>query len=137
MFPGMLILSGQTDLLLPMTGEHRLTITFGKVFQGLTTPCPAGFRLPTAAELAVEKLSWSSNDSVGAFGSPLKLVLARSRDRSSGRIYGGASPSGVYWSSTAYVNQNDHSHALHFTGNSAGIIASQRANGFSIRCLKD
>lgn len=46
--------------------------------------CPVGYRLPTEPELKAERLSWSSNNSEGAFASPLKLPLSGSNNRNNG-----------------------------------------------------
>jgi uncharacterized protein (TIGR02145 family) len=62
-------------------------------------PCPAGFRLPTAAEWEIEINSWNGGHSGGAFTSPLKLVVAGSRSTYNGTI-GNAGIFGFYRSST-------------------------------------
>jgi hypothetical protein len=36
-------------------------------------PCPAGFRIPMDSEWEAERVTWSSNNTTGAFASPLKL----------------------------------------------------------------
>ena len=53
---------------------------------GINNPCPAGFRLPTETELNTERASWTSQNSAGAFASPLKLVVAGYRDRRNGTL---------------------------------------------------
>jgi len=61
----------------------------GNLWHGVSdinNPCPAGFRLPTDTELNAERESWSSQDSAGAFNSPLKLVTAGYRDHSDGTL---------------------------------------------------
>lgn len=65
---------------------------------GINNPCPAGYRIPTTAEWAAERQSWSSNDAAGAFSSPLKLVMAGHRDQNDGTL-GDAGTRGIYWSS--------------------------------------
>ncbi len=99
---------------------------------GMNNPCPSSFRLPTEAELHTERQSWNSNNSAGAFGSPLKFTAAGRRSNSSGGLSVVGSR-GVYWSSTV-------------TGSSAVAmdIASSvsmqdyfRAFGLSVRCIKD
>ena len=100
---------------------------------GTNNPCPAGFRLPTETELNTERVSWSSNDSAGAYGSPLKLVVAGYRLNYNGTIYYAGSY-GYYWSST--VN-GSYSRDLSFGSGDAGMYNVNRGYGFSVRCLKD
>jgi hypothetical protein len=65
---------------------------------GTNNPCPSGFRLPTNNEMETELLSWSSKDTAGAFGSPLKLVAAGQRSYHNGTIIKAGSY-GYYWGS--------------------------------------
>jgi uncharacterized protein (TIGR02145 family) len=100
---------------------------------GINNPCPSTYRLPTEAEYNTERLSWSSNTSVGAFASPLKFPMAGSRDSSSGSL-GNVGTLGYYWSSS--VSATD-SRQLRFNSSGAGIFTLNRALGFSVRCIKD
>jgi hypothetical protein len=100
---------------------------------GVNNPCPSGYGLPTDTELNAERLSWSSNNAAGAFGSPLKLPMSGFRVDSNGSVnvvgtYGG------YWSSTV---SGTGSRRLGFGSGFAGMGAALRAYGFSVRCLKD
>ena len=52
----------------------------------VTNPCPAGYRLPTEAELDAERQSWSSDNAAGAFASPLKLPLGGYRRYGDGSL---------------------------------------------------
>jgi hypothetical protein len=101
---------------------------------GVNNPCPSGYRLPTNTELNTERLSWSpNNNAAGAFASPLKLPVAGDRKGSDG-LLANVGDNGNYWSST--VNSTS-SHSLSFNSSFAGINTFVRANGFSIRCIKD
>ncbi len=100
---------------------------------GVNNPCPAGYRVPSSAELEAERLSWSSQNAAGAFASPLKLPLGGLRSYNTG-VIGSAGSGGYYYSST-------------FSGSSGGMefanfYASLNNNyvpalGYSVRCIKE
>ena len=100
---------------------------------GVNNPCPTGYRLPTEAEWVAEDASFSTQNAAGAFASPLKLPLAGTRDRSSGSL-SGVSSFGYCWTSTVSSAQ---SLTLGFSTSSVGLGANARANGFSVRCIKE
>ena len=99
---------------------------------GVNNPCPNGFRIPTETEINAELLSWSSNNSAGAFASPLKLPMAGGRYDGSGAL-ANVGTLGSYWMSTI----NGTNSGLLFFNNDAGISSMIRAVGHSVRCLKD
>ena len=106
---------------------------FWQVVNGTNNPCPAAYRLPTAAEWETERQSWSENNLTGAFSSPLRLTAAGYREYNNGSIYS-VYNFGYYWSSTISGTQ---AKSISFTTNNAYIYPSFRANGFSVRCIMD
>jgi uncharacterized protein (TIGR02145 family) len=103
---------------------------------GINNPCPTGYRIPTGAEWDAERTSWSSNNSVGAFASPLKLPMGGYRFSGDGiAIHRSNAPYyGYYWSSTVIGNDSRY---LYFTSNFADMEYDGRADGLSVRCIKD
>jgi len=99
---------------------------------GDNNPRPTGFRGPTETEWETERASWRSNDAAGAFASPLRLVLAGYRSRSSG-TYGDSGSHGYYWSSTLDDGEAVH---LYIWSGSAVMDSEDRAYGYSVRCIK-
>jgi uncharacterized protein (TIGR02145 family) len=100
---------------------------------GTNNPCPIGYRVPTDTELDNQRLSWGSNNSAGAINSPLKLPVAGFRGNANGSLLNVGS-NGYYWSSTV---SGTRSRYLYFSSSSAIMTPSNRANGNSVRCLKD
>jgi len=104
---------------------------------GQNNPCPYGYRLPSAAELNAERLSWVSNNPDGAYASPLKLTTAGFRHYYSPGGVSSSGSSGDYWSSTISTSG---SYALSFNNYTSGyadtVSLLMRARGLSVRCIK-
>jgi hypothetical protein len=71
--------------------------------------------------------------SAGAFASPLRLPMAGYRSLSDGSL-NSVGTGGNYWSSTVNGTFADY---LYFGSNYAGVGGYSRADGHSVRCLKD
>jgi uncharacterized protein (TIGR02145 family) len=100
---------------------------------GVNNPCPSGYRIPTETEIDAERSSWTQQNSLGAFASPLKLPVAGRRENSNG-LLSQVGSSGLYWCST--IN-GAFSRFLFFPNNQANMNDHYRAYGFAVRCIKD
>jgi uncharacterized protein (TIGR02145 family) len=100
---------------------------------GVNNPCPGGYRLPTETEFDNEHLSWSSDDSDGAFASVLKLTMACSHRRTNGTL-NGTGNRGSLWSSTV---SGTRARRLRWSSSSASWYTEYRGLGISVRCIKD
>jgi hypothetical protein len=100
-------------------------------------PCAAlgaGWRLPTASEWQNIAISEDLFGTIGAFQSNLKLTSSGYRLSHDGFVYRNGDI-GYYWTSGA-----DNSNAkVFFFDNlyNAGVVAANRGEGFSCRCVKD
>jgi uncharacterized protein (TIGR02145 family) len=100
---------------------------------GINNPCPSSYRLPTAAELNEERASWSSQNSAGAFASPLKFTLAGLRGDTSSSSLFVVGEAGQYW--TSVFNNGDPSSL----GIGSGVVVGGNypMRGLSVRCIKE
>lgn len=105
---------------------------------GINNPCPNGFRVPTATEFTSERESWSSNNSVGALNSILKLPLSGFRERDTGVIslVAEGRDYGMLWTSSVVTNDNEAQFFAYWSGN-AFINPYPRSRGYSLRCIKN
>ncbi|MDC3309180.1 hypothetical protein OAV26_03020 [Crocinitomicaceae bacterium] len=136
---------GIADFIIPSSGIDWRSPQNDNLWQGvngINNPCPDGYRLPTTVEFDEERLSWISDDALGAIVSPLKLPLAGIRyfdavsSTSPGDIVS-VGTRGFYWSSSISSMDPEYSVDLWFQSTSANVHHMFRARGLSVRCIKE
>ncbi|RUA04170.1 MAG: hypothetical protein DSY43_07015, partial [Gammaproteobacteria bacterium] len=98
--------------------------------------CPAGFSVPTEAELTADTISATTTDitnSATAFSSFLKIPVAGNRYRSDGTLYS-VGTFATLWSRSA---DGSYARRLGIGSGGASFDSNNRADGFSVRCIKD
>jgi len=93
-----------------------------------------GWRIPTSTEWTnvIAGGNWTNAD--GPWNSGLKLHLAGALNQSNGSLYF-RNYAGLYWGSSQEFAAAGY--CLRFTGPSLYWMRDSKANGYSIRCLKD
>ena len=103
---------------------------------GANDICPAGFSVPTEAELTADTISANITGNASAFSSFLRIPVAGYRDRANGSV--SSVRSGAYlWSRSA---NGVNGRGLNITVSIADFNSNNsnsRALGFSVRCIRD
>ncbi len=98
-----------------------------------TSVCPTGYRVATEAELKAETTEAGVASNADAFNSFLKLPSAGYRNYSSGEV-GHTGSWGYVWSAS---KANSNPRVLYFGSSVLDWSDDSRANGRSVRCLRD
>jgi len=103
-----------------------------------TSICPVGYRVPSREELILETIDSVDgvNNQIEAYNNFLKLPSAGSRNNIGD--FGDQDNYGYVWSiSNGGSSVNTSHNALVFTSSNASTFDYYRANGYSVRCIKD
>jgi len=110
-------------------------------------PCPLGYRVPTQVQwqgvinnnTVTRTGSWATSSTnyttAIKFGTGLLLPAAGNRDAIAG-VLNSRGSYGYYWSSTGYTSTSIGRY-MYFASNTASIDGVNRANGYSVRCIKE
>ena len=99
-----------------------------------TSELGSGWRLPTSTEWSNVDASGNWNDWIGPWNSGLKLHAAGYLNSGDGSLYDRGSY-GYYWSSSQ--RNSTYGWGLGFDSGVSYMGGYYKANGFSVRCLKD
>ena len=101
--------------------------------------CPAGFNVPTEAELKADTIDATTTkvtNGVKAFSSFLKLPASVGfRNGQSGLLGNSLDNASFIWSRTA--SSGSKSRYLHISNSTVDVYSNERASGFSVRCIRN
>lgn len=126
---GFLVASGNGDWRTPSDN------TLWQSVNSSGNPCPSGYRIPTALELANEVTQYAMTSLTAAFGSPLKIPGAGSRSNSTGGSTQ-AGTYGYYWSGDINTT-NSLATFRNFTPVDSNNSTAARSFGMSVRCIQN
>ncbi len=113
--------------------NDALSTTWG-VVNGINSPCPIDWKIPTPLEWSTEKTAASMTNSTTAFSSSLRLTLAGFRSNQSALLSQGLTQ-GFYLTSAV---SGIYSNTMYFDASSANTGAGMnRASGIPVRCIKN
>jgi len=98
-------------------------------------PCPAGWRVPTKAELTALKAKYVSKGSFTDGSTTITFPMAGHRGYTSG-VMQDVNSIGYYWSSTHSPDAANSVWCLRFTANRVYMDSHYLANGRSVRCVQ-
>ncbi len=105
-----------------------------------TSICPVGFRVPTLDELKAETVDNNTGKDVKvierdtAFKNFLKFPVSGNRNNDDASLSGQGYHGGIVWASSP---DGSNARNINFNDSNANDNWNNRANGLSVRCLKD
>ena len=122
------ITSGNSDWTTTDTNGTLRTASWAN--GGANDICPAGFSVPTEAELTADTINANITGNASAFSSFLRIPVASYRSTKGTNVSGGA----YLWSRSA---SGVNGRGLNITATIADFNSNFSAHGFSVRCIRD